>query len=136
MSSRFWRGGHCSCGGRVLLSCIQTCMCLILHTCLWKEPIAFTFSSPLFQLCVCVCVCVCVRARACPRATVCVPLKSCSCKRRTERPLRFPKTFLPLGERGSPHCPSLCGSLPLLHSVCRNAPSLVMWRGGQGRASR
>ena len=85
---------------------------------------------------VCVCVCVCVRARACPRATVCVPLKSCSCKRRTERPLRFPKTFLPLGERGSPHCPSLCGSLPLLHSVCRNAPSLVMWRGGQGRASR
>lgn len=82
-----------------------------------------------------VCLCVCVRAHACPRATVCIPLKSCSFKR-TERLLRFPKTFLPLGERGSPHCPSLSGSLPLLHSVCRNAPSLVMWRGGQGRASR
>ena len=129
MSSRFWRGGHCSCGGRVLLSCIQICMCLILHACLWKEPIAFTFSS-LFQLCVC--------AHACLRATVCVPLKSCSCKR--TGCWDFPKPLSPWGSEIPPTAP-LCVGLCLssILSVCRNAPTLVIsdiWRGGQGRASR
>lgn len=108
-------------------------MCLFLQTCLWKEPIAFTFSSLLFQQCVCVC------ARALARVQLCVPLKPVVVRGERRDLLRFPKTFLPLGERGSPHCPSSCGSLPLHHSVCRNAPTPVIsdtWRGGQGRASR
>lgn len=137
MSSRFWRGGHCRsiftpvgvvfCSAVFRLACAYFCR----HAC-GRNQLLLPFLLHSFN-------CVCVRARARPRAIVCVPLKSCSCKRRTERLLRFPKTFLPLGERGSPHCPSSCGSLPLLLSLCSNAPALVIsdtWRGGQGRASR
>lgn len=125
MSSRFWRGGHCSCGGRVLLSCIQTCMCLILHTCLWKEPIAFTFSSPLFQLCVCVCVC----ARTLARVQLCVSLWNPVVLREQRDCWDFPKPFSPWGSEVPPTAP-LCLGLCLSSILFVGMPPL--WLCGEG----
>lgn len=131
---RFWRGGHCRSiftpVGVVFCSAVfrPACAYFCRHAC-GRNQLLLPFLLHSFN-------CVCARAR--PRATVCVPLKSCGCKRRTERLLRFPKTFLPLGERGSPHCPSSCGSLPVLHSLFVGMPPLwlLVIRGEGARVGR
>lgn len=74
-------------------------------------------------------------------ASVCVPLKSCSCKSKTEGPFRFLNAFLPLGGvRGDPLSSLYVDSfLCSILSLCRNAPAPVITdtcRGPWGRASR